>query len=327
MESKATRRISRYSSSFMSLAFREAATANLSPLAAELPSGAIAGLIGADPAAISDVLALAAGSAQPIAGSVEASQPRRALGPDDPFNLAPAGLLTLHHTFSRHGELVRGRARLGLERLRRGGSTILLASHEQGLLHELCDEIWWFDAGKLRAKGDPGEVLEAYNRDVANQLRAWAAGVRQTLTPAMRRGDGRARLLAIELLDAAGQPAVVWQAGEEVAIRVTVGFQQPVDDPVVGIMIRTRIGFEVFGTNTELEKLRLGSVGPGEKIAVTFSFRCELCPQDYTVTAASHDPNGLWHDWMEDALAFRVADVRYTAGVANLRARVSAGRV
>jgi len=38
---------------------------------------------------------------------------------------------------------------------------------------------------------------------------------------------------------------------------------------------------------------------------------------------ASHDPDGVWHEWLEDAVAFLVTDGRYTAGVANLRARVS----
>ena len=46
------------------------------------------------------------------------------------------------------------------------------------------------------------------------------------------------------------------------------------------------------------------------------------CPGEYTVTAASHDPDGVWHDWLEDAAGFSVADDRYTAGVANLRATV-----
>jgi lipopolysaccharide transport system ATP-binding protein len=38
---------------------------------------------------------------------------------------------------------------------------------------------------------------------------------------------------------------------------------------------------------------------------------------------ASHDPDGVWHDWLEDAVAFSVSDGRYTAGVANLHAQVS----
>jgi len=92
-------------------------------------------------------------------------------------------------------------------------------------------------------------------------------------------------------------------------------------------MIRTRIGFEVYGTNTELEKLDLGSRVAGETLRVVFSFPCDLCPQEYTITAASHDRNGVWHDWLEDAVAFSVADTRYTAGVANLRARAEVEKV
>ena len=77
---------------------------------------------------------------------------------------------------------------------------------------------------------------------------------------------------------------------------------------------------EVYGTNTELEKLRLGPCAAGEIREVTFAFKCELCPQEYSLTVASHDPDGVWHDWLEDAVAVAVHDTRYTAGVANLRA-------
>ena len=117
---------------------------------------------------------------------------------------------------------------------------------------------------------------------------------------------------------------MVWKSGEAVAIRVRVRFHAAVSDPVVGIMIRTRIGMEVYGTNTELEHVKLGPVGAGEVRTVRFAFGCWLCPNDYTITAASHDPDGVWHDWLEDAVAIQVVDDRYTAGVANLRAQVTA---
>jgi hypothetical protein len=107
---------------------------------------------------------------------------------------------------------------------------------------------------------------------------------------------------------------------------VVVRFAEAVDDPVVGIMVRTRIGMEVYGTNTELEKVKVGPCVAGEVREVTFAFNCDLCPQAYTLTAASHDPNGVWHDWLEDAIAFTVSDTRYTAGVANLRAGVTCSR-
>ena len=69
--------------------------------------------------------------------------------------------------------------------------------------------------------------------------------------------------------------------------------------------------------------LSAARVAAGDRLQLTFGFRCELCAEHYTLTVASHDPDGVWHDWLEDAVAFSVADSRYTAGVANLRATVS----
>ena len=46
----------------------------------------------------------------------------------------------------------------------------------------------------------------------------------------------------------------------------------------------------------------------------------------YEVRLLARGPDGVWHDWMEDAVAFQVADTRYTAGVANLRAKITYSR-
>ena len=206
------------------------------------------------------------------------------------------------------------------------GETVFLHSHDERLLLSICDELWWRKDGLTLVKGDPREVYAGYSRDVAVALRKAGDGHSAPLLPAMRRGDGRARLEAIETLGESGQPAMVWRSGESDAIHVRVRFEEPVADPVVGIMIRTRIGMEVYGTNTELEHLKLGPVAAGEVLTVRFAFGCWLCPNDYTITAASHDPDGVWHDWLEDAVAIQVIDDRYTAGVANLRAQVTAVR-
>jgi len=310
----------------MAVAFREASFPPLEALTITAPDGAIIGITGEEGAGKRALLRLAAGLEKPAAGDVTAAEPRRLLGFSDPLNLAPAGTLLLEHALAPHDAMVRARALAGLERLRRSGATILLLSHEQDLLRSLCDEIWWLHEGKLAGRGDPRETLDNYNRHVARRLREWGKSVSQPLAPSLRRGDGRARILTIEMLDPEGRPTIVWQGGTQVAVRVTVRFERAVEDPVVGIMIRTRIGFEVYGTNTELEKVKIGPCAPGETLHVTYSFPCDLCPQDYTLTAASHDPDGVWHDWLEDAVAFSVQDARYTAGVANLRASVSVER-
>ncbi|HWD98422.1 MAG TPA: Wzt carbohydrate-binding domain-containing protein, partial [Bryobacteraceae bacterium] len=229
----------------------------------------------------------------------------------------------LEHTLALAPALARAEAVSRLLSLRRRGATLVLISHDEPLLEACADEIWWVRDGAMVERGDPGEVLPKYRAWVAGRIRAGGAGIKVVLAPAIRNGDGRASLEQIELLDERGEPAVVWRSGENATIRVTARFAAAIEDPVIGIMIRTRIGLNVYGTNTELEGLHAGEVGPGQMLRVAFRFRCELCPGDYTVTAASHDPDGVWHDWMEDAVAFSVADSRYTAGVANLRARAS----
>ena len=103
-------------------------------------------------------------------------------------------------------------------------------------------------------------------------------------------------------------------------------FACAVDNPVVGIMIRTRVGLEVFGTNTEIEQVRIGPCADGEQIRVEFRFDCALSAGEYTLTAASHDIDGTAHDWLDDAVGFSVASDYRTAGVAALRARVAVAR-
>jgi hypothetical protein len=243
------------------------------------------------------------------------------LGPGDPMP-ETRGNYILDHALSRSDAIAKSKAVARLVQLRREGATIALISHDETLLERCADEIWWLRNGDLIARGDPSEVLAQYRRHVAGALRE--AGDRQLprLSPTMRYGDGRAVLDQVELLGSDSTPAIVFRSGEHMAIRVTIRFLSPVADPVIGILIRTRIGLNVYGTNTELETLKLGPVEAGSVARLTYSFECALCPGEYTVTAASHDPDGLWHDWLEDAVGFSVSDSRYTAGVANLRAKV-----
>jgi lipopolysaccharide transport system ATP-binding protein len=235
-----------------------------------------------------------------------------------------AGNYIFEHPLSQADAVTRARAISKLVELRRAGATFILISHDEPLLEACADEIWWLRDGHLVARGDPAEILPLYRRHVAHMLRAAGAGHEAPMAPTIRNGDGRALLERIELTGEKGAPAIVFLSGEPVSIRVTVKYAAAVAEPVIGILIRTRIGLNVYGTNTELEQLHPGPVGAGETLRITYRFQCDLCPGDYTVTAASHDSDGVWHDWQEDAVAFAVADSRYTAGVANLRAQVYA---
>ena len=310
----------------MSIEFRNVKLGPLTDFRAAAPSGVIIGVIGEKGSGVTELLKLAAGAAPPEQGEVVAGSQRRLVGLGEPLNLAPADVIALDQALATQDAVVRTRTLTGLDRLRRAGSTVLLASHEGQLLEVLCDEIWWLDAGQLAAKGDPQETLAKYRRHVAEKVRSWGETIPPRLAPSFRRGDGKAELISIETLGADGKSTIVWKSGEMVSVRAEVRFHQAVSDPVLGLLIRTQIGFEVYGTNTELERVKIGSCAEGETVVVIFSFLCDLCPKAYTVTLACHDPDGTAHDWLDDAIAITVIDERSTAGVANLRAKVTVER-
>jgi ABC-type methionine transport system ATPase subunit len=311
----------------MPVEFRKVSCPPVEQIDIVAPDGAVIGLIGEDESGTSTLLRLAAGVEAPRSGSVAVGTKRRLLGPGDALNFAPVDTLLLDHALALHDGLVRARAVMAIDRLRRAGATILLTSHDEKLLEDLTDEIWWLDKGGLVARGNPAEVLHRYRTHIAQRVRAWGESISGPISPSVREGDGRAEILAVETIGEGGKPTTVWRSGESVAVRVSVKFRQTVANPVIGILIRTRTGLNVYGTNTELERLKFGPCSPGDSLRLNFGFRCDLCPQEYTLTTASHDPDGVRHDWLEDAVAFAVTDLRPTAGVANLRAQVSVDRI
>ena len=79
-------------------------------------------------------------------------------------------------------------------------------------------------------------------------------------------------MLRIDTIGENGRPTMVWRSGELAAVKIVVRYRDAVDDPVIGIMIRTCVGLNVYGTNTELEKLKLGPCAAGDTLEITFAF-------------------------------------------------------
>src|SRR5579883_1101627 len=187
------------------------------------------------------------------------------LGPGDAIPGEP-GRYILEQTLALASAREKAEAVARLLSLRRRGGTFILLSHDERLLESCADEIWWVRDGAIVERGDPGEVLGKYRAWVAAELRRRGSGVPVSLSPAIRNGDGRAKLTSIELLGESGESTVVWRSGENAAIRATVRFEAAVEDPVIGIMIRTRIGLNVYGTNTELEGIHAGPTRAGDTL-------------------------------------------------------------
>jgi ABC-type polysaccharide/polyol phosphate transport system ATPase subunit len=207
------------------------------------------------------------------------------------------------------------------EELRERKITVLFVSHDLGLVKQLSNRAILLLNGRMEAQGTPSDVINRYIGLVLEKQQA-RQEKQQRFDASFRHGDGVSEILSVDLLNAAGAPVTSVTGGETVTVRIRSRFHHPACDPMVGILIRNRIGMDVYGTNTRIEKKHLGSYQPGDLLEVDFQFACWLTPQQYTLTVATQSPDGSSHDWLDDVIPFDVVDARAAAGVANLRAEI-----
>jgi ABC-type polysaccharide/polyol phosphate transport system ATPase subunit len=207
------------------------------------------------------------------------------------------------------------------QELRERKITVLFVSHDLGLVKQLSDRAILLLNGRIAAQGAPSDVI---NRYIGLVLAKEESKNKKDdrIHASFRHGDGSSEILSVEILNARGDPATAVTGGEPITVRVRSRFHQAKSDPMVGILIRTRIGMDVYGTNTRLERVRLGDFQVGDELEVDFGVECWLTPQQYTLTVATQNADGTSHDWLDDAVAFDVVDTRAAAGVTNLRAQV-----
>ncbi|MBI4874647.1 MAG: ABC transporter ATP-binding protein [Acidobacteria bacterium] len=210
------------------------------------------------------------------------------------------------------------------EELKRRQVTVLFVSHDLGLVKRLSDRALLMLGGRVEAQGAPKDVVNRYIGLVHEWQRAPVVGQDGAAGPeaSFRHGDGASRILSVELLGQDGRPARSVESGAPVTVRVQARFESDVERPIAGILIRNRLGIDVFGTNTRIEGRDLGSFQRGETVEIDFRFDCRLTRQEYTLTAATQHWDGSSQDWLDDVLAFTVADPRDIAGLTDLNAQV-----
>ena len=218
-----------------------------------------------------------------------------------------------------------------LKELHDRGSTILFVSHDTAAVRALCDRAILLNTGRMIADGTPADVLNDYQRIVMEREEAYDAetaveespgenGGRAPVQYTYRHGDGSASIVQTELCESAGRPVQIVETGAPLTATVTVRFHKEVEAPVIGFLIRNRLGIHAYGTNTKEQQIRLGPIGRGEVVSIRFAFRCWLGVDDYSISFAVHSAEGQAYDWLDGALFFRVVSANVTEGVANLNA-------
>lgn len=128
-----------------------------------------------------------------------------------------------------------------------------------------------------------------------------------------RHGNGHARILDVQFVSPTGQVLDICKGGREVRVRVRVQAVVDVAMPILGFIIKDRLGQPLIGGNTyHSYRHQPVAARAGEYWEVEFGFRLPiLAIGDYSITAAIAEGTLAEHehmDWMHDAVLFKVIE-------------------
>jgi lipopolysaccharide transport system ATP-binding protein len=153
------------------------------------------------------------------------------------------------------------------------GCTILLVSHDANSIQRLCDEALWLRQGKLVAYARADVVVRQYVEEmsVETQRRTPAAHpVVHTPTGAELRvnqnrfGSMEMEIVAVRLLDPAGQPVTELDSGAPLTVEIEYLAPKPIPEPIFVVTVSREDGQVCYDTSTAVAGHHLPTVrGPG----------------------------------------------------------------
>lgn len=237
--------------------------------------------------------------------------------------------------------------------------TILFVSHDTGAVLSLCENAIWLENGNVIAQGDPKSVTDEYLKKVYEAVQGESAEPEamrnehipehrpETPTRDMRLdfvnttnlrndielfqfvndgvafGKGGALVTSVSFTDRNNQPLSWIVGGEPVRLRIECSAAISVQAPIVGFLVRDRLGQVLFGDNTYLALLgNQVSAKAGQTLTTFFDFIMPTLPAgDYTMSFAIADgtqEDHVQHQWLIDAIGFKSHSSSVSTGLVGI---------
>lgn len=240
--------------------------------------------------------------------------------------------------------------------------TLIFVSHDMGPVLNLCERAVWLHHGQLRQIGGSREIAENYLQYTLQEVYGQEARlqafdfaktdivsddlskptstlnidelskvdysaqvcIKDNLNEAKGWTTGSGEILSVRLEHLIRQPnQFVFLGGEMVRLVITAKVHQKMDHPIIGFLVRDRLGQDLFGENTlPFTDLNPRSVAAGATLSSEFVFRLPMLPNgQYAVVASLADGNlhtNVQHHWLHDALIINVFSSKIRWGLVGV---------
>lgn len=212
--------------------------------------------------------------------------------------------------------------------LRRAGKTLILVTHDLDAVERWCDEAIWLNQGVVRDRGNPRRVIDAYRGFIETQeegelLRHGDTsedGSNSSDAPqeqAKRWGSREIEITRVSLVDATGSEKRVLHPEDEARVLISYKAHNPSADVVFGVGITRADGLSVFGTNTDIDRVKIPDI-KGAGVVEFHVPRIGLVEGAYSLDVAVHRVDGYPFDYHKDVVHFSVRSDRKEVGVSSL---------
>jgi homopolymeric O-antigen transport system ATP-binding protein len=190
-----------------------------------------------------------------------------------------------------------------IRQMKQEGKTILFVSHDMTAVKNLCDAAIWLEHGEVKGTGQADEIVGKYLASMTMRRDPYVTETSTGSAPRIGNDDGlvvrtlpnvdrrwgnrHAEIIGIQILDSRGIRCELVDHGASIVVRVSATFHNDLSRPIVGILMRNRLGEDICGINTSAEGVELPPARAGQCFTVDFNLKLPLLvPGNYHFTAA-----------------------------------------
>lgn len=238
--------------------------------------------------------------------------------------------------------------------------SLIFVSHDAASVQNLCKSGVWLKNGKMEQTGTSKRVTEGYLQYTLQEIYgdeskltslepasveqvaciadnstnhltetpstidyAVVASVHDNLNAANGWKSGQAEIIAVSLTKLQPGCEGVFEGGERVRMTVRAKAHEMLHSPIIGFLVRDRLGQDLFGENTLSVTTRHPTlIEVGKVFEGIFEFKLPMLPNgQYAVAASVADGeayNNIQHHWMHDALIINVTSSKLRFGLVGI---------
>jgi ABC-type polysaccharide/polyol phosphate transport system ATPase subunit len=177
-------------------------------------------------------------------------------------------ILIVDEILSVGDEAFRRKSTERIDSFRERGATILLVSHNMGLIESMCQRAAWLDHGKLVSIGPAKSVVAHYLNQVREGETSRLSQESSKLDD-RRWGSRTVEITRVRTLNSHGEEQFVFSTGEALVLEMEYRANTPVESPIFGVAIHRSDGVHITGPNTAFAGLDLGRLQGTGKVTYT----------------------------------------------------------